>query len=712
MNAQEMKKMLQKSLLEAPIPEHVVSSWPSKERPSTKDLWDKFGPVVRISDGKRVEVKESESIKITFVGCKSCGQPYSWTPTRGTHTLRMHKCPKKKIAKNSSFSIVQWSRPHIQPSAAQKQFVVKSCAAMCAVDIRPFAIVSGDGFKALLQTVLDIGVSSKNPIRIEDLLSDQVTVKRAAVRTYETTRRVLVAKLQAHFKDRMDAGCTLDIWTEPLTSVAYLSVTMHYIDVDFNHHSRTLQLDKFPDVSHTAEAILDVFKQCIIPFTGEFDYVNGPFKHQIKVTTDHASNMCGQTGLPSEFQWIGCADHSISTCVSFVLDKRTRMVNGKISKPYYQFFEKAPALFEMLDHCKALVTYVKRSGLNKKLTPKLKQAVGTRWNGILIMLNSIHCEFDHHREILASFSKQEKMDRISQALLNELVRFLQVFEIATKELEAFKTPTLHLVAHWRKVLLEHCDNVDEERVEQDADGAELTIPSDSDEIKTIKNLIKDQLLNKFKLTALHAAATYLDPRQKPKISELDIDEDFLLEAIGIIQSTMIRNGPPTPVAGNKRPAPASTGRCPRKPKRAAIPIATRRRAINDFSSEDEDDDDGDDQSFRDKSAAAVEILIMTELQEYEAYRLPKSEKIMMKEGDQNSRLGILLWWKSKASQWPILARAARSVLAIPASSSMSENNFSDSGNTVSKKRNSLKPSTLNTLMFLRSNRDLTKWKTL
>jgi hypothetical protein len=54
--------------------------------------------------------------------------------------------------------------------------------------------------------------------------------------------------------------------------------------------------------------------------------------------------------------------------------------------------------------------------------------------------------------------------------------------------------------------------------------------------------------------------------------------------------------------------------------------------------------------------------------------------------------------------------ATRSILAVPAASTMSENNFSDSGSTVSKKRNELKPSTVNILMFFRSNMDLTKWK--
>ncbi len=235
-----MKKELQKSLLEAEVPDHVVVSWPQKELPSSNSIWDEFGPVVRICDNQCVEVQESDAITITFVGCKKCSTPYSWTSSRGTQSLRKHNCPSKSVAASSSHSIVQWARPNVQPTAAQKQMVVKSCAAMCAIDMRPFAVVSGEGFQSLLQTVLDIGVASKNPIRIKDLLSDEVTVKRAAVKTYQTIRQVLIAELQAHFQDRMDARCTLDIWTEPLTSITYMSVTMHYIDATFKHYARTL----------------------------------------------------------------------------------------------------------------------------------------------------------------------------------------------------------------------------------------------------------------------------------------------------------------------------------------------------------------------------------------------------------------------------------------------------------------------------------------
>jgi hypothetical protein len=127
------------------------------------------------------------------------------------------------------------------------------------------------------------------------------------------------------------------------------------------------------------------------------------------------------------------------------------------------------------------------------------------------MTNSIDCEFESHHETLALHHQEQKMDVIDQPLLHELVLFLNLFQITTKELEAFKTPTLHLVTHWWKVLLEHYDIVDEERVVKDKDGVEVTLPPDSKDLENIKDFIKDQILEKFMLMALHAAATYLDP---------------------------------------------------------------------------------------------------------------------------------------------------------------------------------------------------------
>ena len=50
---------------------------------------------------------------------------------------------------------------------------------------------------------------------------------------------------------------------------------------------------------------------------------------------------------------------------------------------------------------------------------------------------------------------------------------------------------------------------------------------------------------------------------------------------------------------------------------------------------------------------------------------------------------ILAWWKANGPKYPILARLARDVLAVPISTVPSESAFSTGGRTLSAVRNSL-----------------------
>jgi hypothetical protein len=94
--------------------------------------------------------------------------------------------------------------------------------------------------------------------------------------------------------------------------------------------------------------------------------------------------------------------------------------------------------------------------------------------------------------------------------------------------------------------------------------------------------------------------------------------------------------------------------------------------------------------------------MIQELADYQSHRINQITTECMNASDD----GLLMWWKSRAPSWPILARVARSVLATSASSAKSEHNFSEVGNHVTKKRSGLKPKTVNTLMIMRSNKDL------
>lgn len=61
---------------------------------------------------------------------------------------------------------------------------------------------------------------------------------------------------------------------------------------------------------------------------------------------------------------------------------------------------------------------------------------------------------------------------------------------------------------------------------------------------------------------------------------------------------------------------------------------------------------------------------------------------------------ILIWWKKHELQYPLLAKLAKQLLAIPASSAASERCFSAAGRTLEERRTRLKPSTVDSLLFL------------
>lgn len=64
---------------------------------------------------------------------------------------------------------------------------------------------------------------------------------------------------------------------------------------------------------------------------------------------------------------------------------------------------------------------------------------------------------------------------------------------------------------------------------------------------------------------------------------------------------------------------------------------------------------------------------------------------------------VLEWWSENEKEFPTMAKLARKLLAIPASSASSERAFSAAGNAVSQRRTALDPQTVNDVLFVHSN---------
>jgi hypothetical protein len=104
-------------------------------------------------------------------------------------------------------------------------------------------------------------------------------------------------------------------------------------------------------------------------------------------------------------------------------------------------------------------------------------------------------------------------------------------------------------------------------------------------------------------------------------------------------------------------------------------------------SDDESDVDSKDDAAQEQSATRVAI--DKELLDYMTFKLMPDEKKQIENDTPSS--GLLSWWRGRVAAFAILARAARCVLAYPAAFAKSECNFSDAGNTLTHKRNQLRP---------------------
>ncbi len=76
------------------------------------------------------------------------------------------------------------------------------------------------------------------------------------------------------------------------------------------------------------------------------------------------------------------------------------MVGGVKQPAAYPFYEESELVFDTINDAKALVTYMKKTLLNKKLNNKMKQDVATHFDGLLIMLQSMAVELAMSIELL------------------------------------------------------------------------------------------------------------------------------------------------------------------------------------------------------------------------------------------------------------------------------------------------------------------------
>ncbi|OAE25920.1 hypothetical protein AXG93_949s1110 [Marchantia polymorpha subsp. ruderalis] len=140
-------------------------------------------------------------------------------------------------------------------TTSEKKLISVALADMCAVDMRPFYIVKGTGFRNYTQTVLNIGLNSKVGMLVDNILPDPTTINGNVQMRSNAGREILTAALKAHLAQGIRIGNTTDIWIDDINKVSFLSVTVHFIDDEFTLYHRTLACSPFPGPHHGSDVL-------------------------------------------------------------------------------------------------------------------------------------------------------------------------------------------------------------------------------------------------------------------------------------------------------------------------------------------------------------------------------------------------------------------------------------------------------------------------
>ena len=413
---------------------------------------------------KRIRIDEDDTCYVT---CSKCNDnnliKYNHHGSNGLdYHLSKHKTKSDTMVPSVSAFMTK------PCSKSDKEKVSKAAAKMCAIDMRPFYMIEGDGMSMFIDTIIKI-IAVKGRIDAKDLLPCADTVKNHVVSMAKEGRSVLKEILSTV----PYINCTTDHWYESYNNVDYMTITIHYLDPS----SLTLKnrvIGTFEVNDKTSKLTEEQFKKKLT----EFDVL-----HKVRiVVTDNAMSM--QSAFRS-YDWIGCCAHDMALVQKYAFNQQE-----SVEEP-----DPVPSISLLMKSAKDLVTRVKRSTISVALETKLRQSCETRWDTNYDMLKSIS---DNIMSLDAEKSLESYMSNINRGLLTEVCDLMKQFKIIRESLCADNRPTLHTVLLSYHILRQHS----------------ISKLADSGPIKVLKGRMKKYLDQKFHLTPMHIIATFLHPKYR------------------------------------------------------------------------------------------------------------------------------------------------------------------------------------------------------
>ncbi|OCT73061.1 E3 SUMO-protein ligase ZBED1 isoform X1 [Xenopus laevis] len=443
-------------------------------------------------------------------------------------------------------------------------------------------------------------------------------------------------------KNLQDCSISLDLWKHSGT-LSYLTLTIHFVDEVFE--SRNVMLSSRAVAEDLSEGslisvLLDVAEEWGI--RDNTFYAVGLNSSSVKV----AALTVGWKSLP-------CVGQVLRSCIETVLQHHTIQSTLDRFRKLVAFVCSSPIkIEEMATHGPVLKVHL-----------KMFLRDGTKWYSIYTLLQSIVDHSKYFKSLTETMSESEVvLQQDDWSILQDAVEILKPLAIATSTFTKDQFAGLSLVKPViTSLLYKHL------------------APNewDSDFSKTIKKTIHEDLSFKYadhEVNRVLNLACALDPRFRGLdfLSQPDRVETLHLLKLEASNLAKLQTTEPTCVT----PEPLNSKPPIKKVKQdSGIEFLL-----------------GDLCSVRNSSVSTVN---QQAEQEISSFQTSEASSLCQ---------DPLQWWKMHHTQYPLLARAARKLLAIPATSVPTNWLFTDAGLAVYRKRSALTAENVDMLVFLNGNR--------
>ncbi|CAF1032271.1 unnamed protein product [Adineta steineri] len=666
--------------------------------------WSRFGfPAKRLADKSYKRI-------VGFASCFECKHTYSFQSggSGSTKSLLNHKCKKRAPLVNrqaSSLNKIVKLEEATAPKLAAIDYteIHDELTKWICSSIRPFNIVTDPGFKTFLETIVNISQEYQAPIDIDDILVSPAALSNNIHKLAEYYRSLIRSVLI----DQAESGTLAispDLWTDKSRNVNYLSLTVYFVATDFELYTIDLCCTPYNEVDKTGESVLQTIRQQLHLY-GLLSYMDD---HKITFTSDREPIILkALKGQPV----IYCCAHRIDSVLKRAFyqtaqKREKKILNASTTSAKRQLTEyqlicdsssdsssseddttapspskyveahtllvdislKAKEILTTITASKKLVKYVKLTGLNKDIEDLggivLKQNCIVKWLLLSNMLESIDASLEYIRSIFLKSKNQYyfKLDHISMDGLKDLICLLKEFKNVSLQVQTGTRPSLHMAYICINKLERHLNGTD-----VDKDGKFINIDDRHEGTDFFRKRLFQLLQCMFAFDNKHIVAAALHPLYRKLTFATTYNKTFAY--------VYIREQVDEILGLNKQLMTFYE------------PLKKRHKTMEDQFADP--DDQFDTQGV---SSPSTNTFNYDELERY----------LQMNIEDFYKQSNPLPFWRDHQSMFPALSLLARRLFSIPVTSVGVERHFSSVGLTITQRRSSLDPDTINDVLFVRS----------